>query len=161
MHYGEEDGFFYVLSGGRQIALSRSPDLRSWEQAPAALAGGYTRAHLAGHHDARLRGVRTFAWTKEGRVETVDQSTLVRLLGKLELVVLNGCSTEKLCETITDRRVPAIGWSTVAADVPAKLSSIGLFGCLARRLGKRLSGRDVREAFEQREEEDRRVHVKV
>ena len=37
VHYGEEDGFFYVLSGGRQIALSRSPDLRSWEQAPAAL----------------------------------------------------------------------------------------------------------------------------
>ena len=34
MHYGEEDGFFYVISGGREIALARTRDLRTWQHAP-------------------------------------------------------------------------------------------------------------------------------
>ena len=33
VHYGEEDGFFYVISGGTEIALARTRDLKSWEHA--------------------------------------------------------------------------------------------------------------------------------
>ena len=34
VHYGEEDGFFYVISGGREISLARTRDLTTWEHAP-------------------------------------------------------------------------------------------------------------------------------
>jgi hypothetical protein len=34
VHFGEEDGFFYVISGGHTIALARSRDFKSWEHAP-------------------------------------------------------------------------------------------------------------------------------
>ena len=34
VHYGEEDGFFYVISGGSEIALARTRDLTTWEHAP-------------------------------------------------------------------------------------------------------------------------------
>ena len=37
VHYGEEDGFFYVISGGTEIALARTRDLEIWEHAPAML----------------------------------------------------------------------------------------------------------------------------
>jgi hypothetical protein len=31
VHYGEEDGFFYVISGGTEISLARTLDLKHWE----------------------------------------------------------------------------------------------------------------------------------
>ena len=34
VHYGEDDGFLYVISGGNKIALARTRDLSTWESAP-------------------------------------------------------------------------------------------------------------------------------
>ena len=113
----------------------------SVEQAPAALAG-VTQAHLAGHHDAELCGMRTFAWTKEGRIEVVDQSTLVRLLRKLELVVLNGCKSEAAGEALVREGVrDVICWSSLTSDVPGRLFAEGFWSTLAQ-------GGSVGDAFE-------------
>ena len=88
-----------------------------------------------------------------GAIETIFASTLADIFGnasrRLELLVLNGCSTEMLCESVTrQHQVPAVGWSTQAADVAAKTFSISLFGCLARHLSERITATIVREAFE-------------
>jgi hypothetical protein len=48
VHYGEEDGYFYVISGGRTIALARSHDFQAWEHAPPLVRRIRYAATLAG-----------------------------------------------------------------------------------------------------------------
>ena len=50
VHYGEEDGFFYVISGGSVIALSRTKDLETWEHTAAPLV-----TPLVGHDTALVK----------------------------------------------------------------------------------------------------------
>jgi hypothetical protein len=38
VHYGEEDGYFYVISGGRTIALARTKNLNDWVKAKDLVA---------------------------------------------------------------------------------------------------------------------------
>lgn len=61
VHYGEEDGYFYVISGGREIALARSKDFAMWEHGPTLVS-----ADIA--HDAQLSPFMGIASQAAGKV---------------------------------------------------------------------------------------------
>ena len=97
-----------------------------------------------GHADAEhgTTGERTLGLTDPaGGLVMMDPKTIVDIIGagkdRLELVVLNGCQSEAMCEALATRfRVPTIGWSTITHDAAAKRFSIGACGQLVvRRAG--------------------------
>ena len=100
----------------------------SAEGLPAAVEG-VDGVHFAGHADATLRGARTLAWMKEGKVEVVDAVTLASVMRNVPLVVLNGCESEEpLGRALANVGVTVVCWSTKTADEPARFFAEGFWG---------------------------------
>lgn len=107
---------------------------------------------FAGHADASLNGERTLAFTEDaGRISVVTPDALTSMLlsvrqGRtdvLELVFLNGCSSEALGRAVHDQTgVPwVVCWRTACDDEAARLFSVKFFQALSR------SGCSYRDAY--------------
>ena len=59
---------------------------------------------------------------KHGRIEVVDQETLVSLLRHVPEVVLNGCKSEAAGRALIEAGVDdVVCWATLCSDLPGKL----------------------------------------
>ena len=109
-----------------------------------------------GHGDVHSStSERTLGLTDEsGNLVRMQPDTIVDVLGgasdRLELLVLNGCKTESLCQAVSRKyRIPSCGWRTRTADLAAKVWSIALVESLVVRGSRPLSRSDVCAAYEQ------------
>ena len=96
---------------------------------------------FAGHADSRLNGERTLAFTDDaGGLSMVQPEALASMssvrMGRpnvLELVFLNGCSSEELGRAVHDKAgVPWVCWRTACNDEAARFFSIKFFQALNR-----------------------------
>ena len=73
--------------------------------------------HFCGHADPKLGSHRTLLWVKNGRPEAIDAPSLVQMLRRAELVVLNGCKSLALAEALAHAGVPnTVCWETLSHD---------------------------------------------
>lgn len=107
---------------------------------------------FAGHADAKLNGERTLAFTDDkGRLSVAEPDALASMLRSvrqhrrdvLELVFLNGCSSEALGRAVREQAgVPwVVCWRTACNDEAARFFSVKFFQVLNRAT--------YRDAFEQ------------
>lgn len=72
--------------------------------------------------------------------QPIDASELCTLLEnapRLQLVVLMGCHTEKVCRRVSDTlNIPTIGWSTKVEDKPAYVFSKAMFNSMQTEIKK-------------------------
>ena len=109
-----------LLDPSAEQAASRAPD--------------YDACHFAGHADPKLGQDRVLVWCHANGFAAVDASTLVSMLCKMELVVLNGCKSVELGLKLRDAGVPCVVvWTTLLYDPAAKLFAVRFWEVLEKR----------------------------
>ena len=103
------------------------------EQA-ASRAPDYDACHFAGHANPKLGQDRVLVWCHPDGFAAVDASTLVRMLCKMKLVVLNGCKSVELGLKLRDAGVPyVVVWTTLLCDAAAELFAVRFWEELVKR----------------------------